>query len=153
MYKRGFTLTELVIIMGILLGLFTLTTGASFSTITQSQAGATVAMVMADLRATQTKAMVGSIPGTSPVAGWGIQYEGDRYIIFSGSTYVSGAPSNIVITLPDNVTVNSTPSTIIFESLSGELINPVPAPTVVVSAGTTTQSLILNPWGVPYVAP
>lgn len=153
MQRQGFTLTELVILMGILLGLFALTTGASFTSITQSQAGTTVATMIADLRATQTRAMTGNIPGTTPVSGWGIQYESDRYTIFPGSTYVAGAPSNITIILPDNVSVSANPSTIIFQKLSGSLVNPVPVPTLVVSAGATTKTISLNAWGVPYVTP
>lgn len=153
MFKQGFTLTELVIIMGILIGLFALTTGASFSTITQSQAGTTAQTIIADLRATQTRAMTGSTPSSTPVSGWGIYYEADRYTIFSGTTYLPGAPSNVVITLPTNVTITANPSTIVFKSLSGELNSPTPAPTLVVTAGGTNRTITLNPLGVPDVTP
>jgi len=153
MFKPGFTLTELVIIMGILLSLFALTTGASFSTIAQSQSGTTAQTIIADLRATQTKAMTGTTPSTTPVAGWGIYFEADRYTIFAGTTYLPGAPSNTVVTLPTNVTITASPTTIVFEHISGHLSSPTPAPTLVVSSGGTSRTITLNSLGVPNVTP
>lgn len=152
--KPGFTLTELVIVIGIVLTLLTLTTSVSLSSITQSQVGSATATLIADLRATQAKAMAGATPGSTSIGGWGIYFESDRYTIFPGTTYLPGGPSNTTVYLPDNVVVSATTSTLVFANPSGALYSPPPSdPVITLTAGGSVNNIQVNSWGLPNVDP
>src|SRR4029078_7629262 len=96
--QKGFSLPEVVLVMGIIAILFGFIT-INFVGITKTTSiSATVDGLIADMKSTQEKAMNGAGDGTSGSA-FGIYFQSDRYILFRGATYSSSDSYNFAIML------------------------------------------------------
>lgn len=115
--SAGFTLVELMVSIGILVILFTIST-INFSTILPNTSqSTTINSLVSDIRAQQTKAQAGN-------SQYGIHFESASYTLFKGTTYSSTDPSNFVVTLDPTVRLTSTGSQIVFSSGSGDVSDP-----------------------------
>ncbi len=121
--QSGYTLIELVIVMGIIVLLFGFTTINLGGVTRVTSVNETVDMLIADIRSQQTKAMTGSGDGTSG-SSYGIYFQTDQYTLFRGTTYSSQNSTNFTVELDQNLNfVNDTfpNSTLIFLQSSGEI--------------------------------
>ncbi|MEK9201506.1 MAG: prepilin-type N-terminal cleavage/methylation domain-containing protein, partial [Patescibacteria group bacterium] len=84
--QSGYTLIELVIVMGIIVLLFGFTTINLGGVARVTSVNETVDLLTADIRGQQTKAMTGSGDGTSG-SSYGIYFQTDQYTLFRGTTY------------------------------------------------------------------
>lgn len=148
---KGFTLVEVVVVMGLL----SVLTGLAVINLLGSQrevvVDASSNTLIADLRTQQIKAMMGDDSGGSAAQPYGILFEANSYTLFAGASYSASDPNNFEVTT-DGLTIDSTlPSdTVIFAKGSGEVTGFNVAQNTVTftnSAGETTV-LSINRYGV-----
>lgn len=124
--NKGFTLVELAIVMALFIILMAFTS-ISLTTLTPTASvTATRDVLISDIKAQQMQAMTGSANGTGTSVPQGIYFETDQYTLFSGAAYSESDPHNLVIQMPNGITLTGTnlPSnSIIFEPSSGEVQN------------------------------
>jgi prepilin-type N-terminal cleavage/methylation domain-containing protein len=152
--RRGYTLVELLIVVGVMSILF----GTVLFHLTQTSRRVTLSgmgeSLIADIKLQQTNAMSkDALGGVSP-QGYGIHFEGDRYIMFRGSTYSASDPTNITTTLDPHVrieTITFPNNNLIFAPLSGEVIGFASASSSITlreADGSETNTISLNSYGV-----
>lgn len=121
--ERGFTLVELGIVFGIIALLFGFVTLNLGNVQKVTSINSAIDTLVSDMKSQQTKAMVGA--GNSGAGkSFGIYFQSDRYILFTGTTYSSTNSSNFTIMLGGSIEfVNSTfpDNSLVFLRQSGEL--------------------------------
>lgn len=115
---RGFTVIELIVVLGMaatLTGLITinLLTSQRLATL-----NSTITVLESDLRQQQLKSMSGDIADESTPTDHGIHFETDKYVLFP-KDYISGTGNTFVVNLDGNISI-TTPGEIIFSQGSGE---------------------------------
>lgn len=151
--KKGFTLIELILVMGILGILLSIFTVGLVSTQTRSIHRQAVTTLAADLKAQQTKAMTGAVKdGVSP-PGYGVYFLADRYVLFGGLIYDPGDNTNFEVLLPEGVSVGNitlTDNQVVFERVEGSVRGYTAGSDYVeiVGAGGEVSRLRLNRLGV-----
>ncbi|MBI4137612.1 prepilin-type N-terminal cleavage/methylation domain-containing protein [Candidatus Roizmanbacteria bacterium] len=140
--KSGYTLTELLVTLGvltILLGIGTL----SFTTLRfRNELDLVASQVRAELLRAQSEA-INTIDS-------GVYFEPDRFVYFQGTSYTEGAPENEQTDLPSAVSIISitfTDSTATFDPVTGYLENFSDPAQVVLSGGGETHTVSVNEWG------
>ena len=135
-FDPGFTLIELMVVMGI----FALMVGfASINLIrpqTQASLDTTVTTIVADLKEQQIKAMTGN--GASS---YSVRFNNSNYILFTGSSYPSPT-DNFTINLDPNLQITPNPTTIVFAQRSGE--SNTTTLTVTNTASSEQKTIIIN---------
>jgi len=120
--ERGFTLIELGMVFGIIAILIGLATFNLANVQKVTSISSTIDTLVSDMKSQQTKAMVGA--GSATGESYGIYFQSDGYILFTGTTYSSTNSSNFAIKLGSNIEfANSTFSdnSLVFLHQSGEL--------------------------------
>lgn len=149
--KRGFTITELVVVMGILALLISISSISVFSTISSSRQNAVREKMVSDIKSQQAKAQAGVKNGTSVVTNWGVKIEDSKYTLFAGSSYSPGAAGNVVVEADSGITFNtdSPNSQILFEMPSGEIAGLTTGTYKIniVGNGSSSSSISLNKYG------
>ena len=138
----GFTLTELIITLAILLILTGLTSVNLLGFYAKNTLNTTVPTLVSDLKQQQLKAMVGDTDGETSHDAYGIYFQSDRYTLFQGSTYSTADTSNFDILLNrdlqfSNIILPS--SQVVFASGSGEVANYNPSFDYVTLKNTSTD--------------
>lgn len=149
--KAGFTLIELVVVIGILLTLFSIT----LISLTTGQRNVSIQSdrnkLISDIKIQQTKAMRGTGGGSNA---FGIYFQPSQYTLFVGDSYSQSDPDNFVVSLIQGVIFSGITfpgATIIFATRSGEIDgfllgnNTV---TIEDSEGVETSTVTLNKYGV-----
>lgn len=122
--RRGFTIEELLIVMGIIAILAGFVTINLFGAKHTASLNTTIDTLISDLKYQQLKAFVGDTEGRSANSPYGMHFEQDQYILFYGNIYSSAEPTNFKVKLGDNIQANNIlfpNSEIIFTSGSGEV--------------------------------
>lgn len=149
-FRKGFTLVELIVTIGIFAILAALSSLNFFSTYSQSKLGAAQEVLLADLKTAQSNAMSGKGDTGVGVDGWGLKVvSSSQYQIFPGSTYASN-PLNIVTNLGSDLTVTTTfpNDEIVFESVSGNVVGYLSGQdTITLSSGGNSRVIRLNGYG------
>jgi len=143
---HGFTVVELLVSMGILAILFALTTISLGRLPGSASQGATVDMLLTDIRSQQTQAM-------SNDSGYGVHFESGSYTLFKGSSYSSNNSSNFVVTLDPGLTfINITfpGSQIIYSPGNGEILSGSGSFTLSSSQIGQDKSVNINKYGATY---
>jgi len=123
--QAGFTLPELLIVMGILAILFGFITPNLLHFRQRAVLNTTVDTLVSDLKSQQTKAMVGDTEGRADSDHYGIYFESKRYTLFHGIAFDPLDTSNFSIDLEQSQTfsdINVPDSSIIFSKGSGEVL-------------------------------
>jgi len=145
-FNSGFTLVELLVIMGISAILFLLISMNFSDARTGTSLTTTGDTLLSDLKSQQTKAMVGDTEGRGIPDTYGVYIKPTSYVLFHGESYVPASTDNFEIKAADGVTLSTTfPSgTIIFATNSGDLVNFNAAQNqiIVKDAYTTRQKVI-----------
>ncbi|OGH16625.1 MAG: hypothetical protein A3C30_04315 [Candidatus Levybacteria bacterium RIFCSPHIGHO2_02_FULL_40_18] len=121
--KRGITLIEVIIVIGILM---TLAGMASISFVpfrSGSILGTAITTLISDLSSQQIKVMAGDTEGRSTNDNYGIYFGTNSYTLFHGDNFDPNDPSNFTINLNEDLQIQSTfpSSQIIFLIKSGEV--------------------------------
>ena len=157
MKKFGFTLIELMVVIGIVGIIMTFSTVNLLSLRNKSSLNSTVTQVIADIRQQQMKAMIGnsSAPGY-----YGVHFDGNTYTLFHGTSTTSFPTENFLITLEQDLSFSPTQD-IIFKPGCGEIVNiplppttcgdttgTIPTLTISISSSGENKTLKFNQFGV-----
>lgn len=149
--SHGFTLVELLVVIGIIATLFGLVTVSLLRTQHGASVSAATDGLVSDLRVQQTKAMMGTKDTNGNENSYGIHVSSNSYILFQGitdpgdSSDFTVSPSAITFTtnLPNNI--------IVLAERSGEFSNYASGPytiTVKNMYGTEQKVITINRYGV-----
>jgi type II secretory pathway pseudopilin PulG len=152
----GFTLVELLIVMGITSALLLLVTVNLIRPQTTASLSTTATALVADIKAQQAAAVSGDAgTGSAPVA-HGLYLQATQYTLFKGAAYSAADADNYVVQ-PSSVTLSTTfPSgQIVFAERSGEILGWSATTSTItltqVSSGSTL-TVTVNPYGATVVA-
>jgi prepilin-type N-terminal cleavage/methylation domain-containing protein len=122
--KSGFTLLELIVVVGIFCILLAIASLNLSNINPKANLEGTVQILVADLKQQQIKAMSGEITSTGNPDNFGIYFSGTKYTLFHGSVYSPVATDNFDVNL-DRIQISSTfpLSSLIYKKSSGEIIN------------------------------
>jgi len=120
--QSGSTLIELVLVMAIasiLFGFLTFNLISEQKTVTVD--GISDALI-SDMSTQQNKAMLGT--GTTNGNSYGIYFQSDKYILFTGTTYSSTNSANFTVPLTSGYSISNITfpnNTIVFSAITGEV--------------------------------
>lgn len=150
--QSGFTLIEVVVVMGIFVIL------ASFATINllrpqrSADLNSTVTSIIADIKQQQARSMLGEDAGGSSAVVHGVYFESNRYILFAGPVYSAADASNFVVNLSSGLTLATAfpGSQVTFNLQSGEITGFIGGSNTVTltATGGQVKNLALNKYGV-----
>ncbi len=126
MDKKGFSLVELLLIMGIITILLSFSSLNLFKTKHNISLDTTLSVLISDLKYQQLKAMAGDTEGRLSHDAYGIRFYQNRYILFHSPTFSPTDNTNFTINLDNGVefsNIDLPNSQIIFASASGEFGN------------------------------
>lgn len=152
--QEGFTLIELLLAMGIAAVLFGISSILLSNIIPRANMHAVFEVLQAEIRQQQLNAMVGERDANNDNNHYGVLIEESQYVLFSG-TNIDPLPSDaITIPVPNTIqlSTNFPNNVIIFERLSGEIINYDSSARTISVTDTLThesKSLRFNAYGVP----
>ena len=144
---KGFALVEFIVVITIFASLMLIAT-ISLSTVKQQASlNTSIAILLADLKQQQLKAMVGETEGRSYTDSYGLHFGTANYVLFHGSSYSATDAANLTINLGDSIAVASAPGEIVFSQLSG---NATGSAIITLRDSTTSfqKSVIMNKYGV-----
>ncbi len=147
---RGFTLVEIIITVGVLTALLTLTSISLLSSRKRTSLNSSVTQVLVDLRQQQAKAMAGDTDGSGTISAYGIYFTTGSYTLFKGPAYSPSDPGNFTISLEPNQSFSSD-WTVVFNSGSGEIAGFTPGNntlTLTDSLENISKTFTLNRYGV-----
>lgn len=149
----GFTLTELIITLGILTILTGLTSVNLLGFYAKNTLNTSTPVLISDLRQQQLKAMIGDTEGSTSHAAYGVYFQPDRYTLFQGSAYSVSGTANFDIVLNSDLQFSNIilpSSQIVFASGSGEVANYNPSFDYVTLKNVTTdetKTIRINQYG------
>lgn len=152
-HSRGFTLVELLIVLGLFTVVFALTNISLSSMIARSNSQEFAQTLMSDLSRQQSRAMTGETAAGS-AASYGVQLEPTHYTLFEGSVFSVDSPTNTVVTLPSDLVFESIAlpqQQLVFSEDSGEVAEFEQTQSSWVLRNTTTntsQTFQVNKLGV-----
>lgn len=157
--SRGFTIIELLLIMGITSILIGLVTINLLRVQHNTSVSAATDTLIADMKGQQVKAMNGASNGTAGDS-YGIYFDPvnhNKYVLFHGTTYVSNDSANFPVALDTNIFLTSTfplvsgNSVVAFSQLSGEVAGFIANKNTIIlknNAGNEQLTITLNKYGV-----
>lgn len=145
----GFTLIELIVVVGMLATLTGLSYLTLFGRIQKTDVTSIMAALTADLRSQQVRA--GSGERVNGSGSYGVHIDDTQYVLFSGS-YIANDPANTTIPVSDgHLSTTFSGSNIIFTPGNGEISgfsSSANAITVTSTEGGSTKTIRLNRYGV-----
>ncbi len=151
--NSGFTLTELVVVLGIFSTLIAMTTITLLRPLSSAHLESVYQVLLSDINRQREKAMFLESGGDTTASNHGVYFNSDSYVLFRGSSYSAGDPLNQVTSLPSNITISNITlpsSSLVFSKGSGEIVSfSAVANSLSVSAQNTTisQQIVLNRYG------
>lgn len=121
---HGFTLVELLVTMTILGILFSLLVSNLTGVIPKAMVRSSTEVLLADIREQQMKAMTGYETHLGGSSAYGVRFEEDRYILFTGEEYQEDHQENYTIFLQSGLRFNPIDlldSVLIFARNTGEV--------------------------------
>lgn len=122
--QRGFTLVELIIVMGIILMLSGFATLNLVKQQETTSVNSSVDVLVSDMGSQQTKAMAGVKGDLSNNTSFGIYFQSDRYVLFRGTTFSPTDSANFTVLLDENIVFSDIKfpnNTIVFRVRLGEV--------------------------------
>ena len=150
----GFTLPEIIVVIGVMMVLLSLSSVNLLSIYGKTSLGTKVSTLVSDLKQQQLKSMVGDTEGESSADSYGIYFEQNRYILFKGTSYSGSDPLNFAINLDSDLqfsTIAFPQSQIVFSQGSGEITGYASDSNTVTLTNIRTsdvKTLELNRYGV-----
>lgn len=122
----AFTVVELLVVMGLLAILLSLSSVNLITFYNKNTLGTSVDALISDLKQQQLEAMVGDTLGTSSNNAYGIYFQPDHYTLFQGNNYSPTNPQNFDVNLNADTQFSNilfVNSQVVFASVSGEVVN------------------------------
>ncbi len=147
--RRGFTLIEMIVVLGVSAVLLTMITVNLLSGQRSVTKTGVVEQIVADIRSQQSKAMMGENNGTA----FGVHINEDNYVLFNGATYNAADNTNFAVNLDNNIVLSTAfpNANIVFSAVSGEVTVYVAGQDTITIADATDDSikiLHINRYGV-----
>lgn len=141
--RRGFTLIELIVVMGVIATLFSFVVFDSLNAARRASVDSAVNLLVADVKQQQMAAMMGQ--GVT-IAPFGVHFDTTSYTLFRGATYVPDAAGNFTIDLDANLEFSNPNTDLIFNPGSGEITSEVSFSVTNVTSGAK-KTLTINKYG------
>ncbi len=140
--KKGFTLIELIIVVGLVIMLSSLTLPVGFNFFQES----TLRDQARNLESSLRKAQAVAISGRGD-ANAGIKIAENSYIIFEGSSY-ENRRSSLDIIIPFSISISPGGNDeIVFEKTTGKLFLPTEEALITLTFGTHVREISINSQG------
>lgn len=150
--RPGFTLVEILIIMGILAILFTISSLNLSNTVPKNDLSNATELLVIDLKQQQLSALTGNTEGQAINSNYGIYFTTGSYTLFRGSSYNANDPANFNVHLGDiNTSTTASGSIIIFEKNSGQILNFQPSGNTITLTHSNigqTATITINKYGI-----
>ncbi len=147
--SNGFTLIELILVMGIFSVLVAISTISLVNIQHKTSLSANVSIFNADLKQQQLKAMVGEgDSATTTIYKRGIYMQASNYTLFRGSSYVAGDANNFSVSLSPNTQFTAPNTSIIFEKGSGDVTGGATAIVLRDTLDNSQKTISVNKYGV-----
>ena len=124
--SSGFTLQELLVVMGVMAVLLGIATINLVTIQNRTNLNTQISTLTAEIKQQQLKAMLGDTEGRTDPDAYGVLFESDGYTLFHGTSFNSGDSANYKVTMADNMiftSINLPNQTIIFDRVSGDILN------------------------------
>lgn len=142
-FQTGFTLIEVLVVIGIFLLLAGLSLGIGVDTVRRATVGSERTVLVQLLERARSRAMnnIGNAPH-------GVVVTSTSFVLFEGATYVPASPLNESSPRSDEISVTgpTDPVTVVFDQLSGA-VDAGEAGDIVLSNGAQTYTISLNTEG------
>jgi prepilin-type N-terminal cleavage/methylation domain-containing protein len=151
--RGGFTLIELMIVLGIIVMLLSLVTFSFRRTWFSGNMEATVDEINQALYKAQVESISGVSEDGTSASNFGVRFEQGMLIVFPGSVYVSGADGNEEISWNEGLrltTINLPDQSVVFSRVSGEVENYTVGQNSLVLTNSQTgesETLVINRMG------
>ena len=122
--RRGFTLTEMIMVLGIISILLTFSGMAFLNVQYKATLSSVTTATITDIKIQQSKSMQGNTEGTGTAGSYGIYFAADHYVLFHGSSYSASDPQNFSLSLEPPMQFSDIlfpGSQIVFSAGSGEI--------------------------------
>lgn len=146
--KTGFTLSELLIVMAIIVTISLVAVVALIRPQEKAGLDAAIVTMISDVKAQQTKAMSGNT-GSS----YGVYFENRRYVLFKGLAYDPNGSDNFSISLDSPIQIINITfpgSIVVFQKGSGEVFNFTSGQnglTIRNTSGGESSTFVINKYG------
>lgn len=110
---KGFSLTELLLVIGLLLFLFSFAAPVGMNFYRNRVSQELSIKILSNLRQAQNQAFY-----QQNDSAYGVKFHSDSYVLFKGTSYSEGDPYNQVFDLPDNAEVTGIDE-IVFSQMNG----------------------------------
>lgn len=151
--EKGFTIIELVIVLGITLLIFGFITVNMVSFQQKTSINTSIDKLISEIKNQQVKAMTGAGSNGSG-SSYGIYFQSDRYVLFTGSSYSSTNSSNLTVMLDPNLSfanITFPSNSTVFLQKSGELDGFIDGNNTIKlkeNQGLNEKTITLNKYGV-----
>lgn len=119
--KKGFTLVEMIVIMGVMTVLIGLVGISILGTQQRTSSRSSVTLIVSDLRGAQMAAMSGEATKSA-----GVYFSTNSYVVFKGDNFQTEDSDNLTVELPGEVhlsDINLPGSQVVFATGSGKVAN------------------------------
>ncbi len=153
MKKQGFTLIELIVVLGVAATLMAFASSNLLNFQRHTHIATTISTFVTDWYAQRQRAMIGDTQGRSSTDSYGIYFQTGQYTLFHGATYNANATDNIVIPFESPIQVSSTTipsSTVVFTKGSGEVVGYVSTQNSMTLTNTSSNeqvTIVFNQYG------
>jgi len=145
-WRPGFTLPELIIVVGILTILFTVGSQSLLTSQHQVSVNSSLSQLITDIKLQQSKAMWGDTEGRATTDNYGVSLNSNHYILFHGSV---GNPDDVTVDLDNSITVGPDGQVFIFAKGRGEIMGyDSSADTITISSPSDSKTVEFNQYGV-----
>lgn len=137
---KGFTLVELMVVLGLFTIIFTLSNVSLSSMIARSSTQEFTQTFVSDLSRQQNRAMTGEAASGSATS-YGVRLANDSYTLFDGEIFSESSPTNTRVPLPADLQLESISlpqQQLVFAEDSGEVVNFTATQSGWVMRNTTT---------------
>lgn len=150
--QSGITMVEILIVTGIIVLLFTISTISLLNIRVSSSSSASTDVLISDIKAQQIKALAGDTEGRGVPDNYGVKIQNDKYTLFHGLIYSASDNTNFDVPVETGYQLSTTfpNTTILFASKSGEIANFVSGQDSITLTNTSTgrtKTIQLNKYG------
>lgn len=118
---RGFSLTELILVVAVFATLTTLATVSLIRPQIYTKLDTAATSLVADIKQQQLQSMMGDTEGKPQAYPHGIHFTQNNYILFTNNTFDPVDPYNLTVDFGSSIEIVSPPSDLLFARRSGEI--------------------------------
>lgn len=149
----GFTLVELLLVMGIIGVLLTISSILLLNLLPKASLKSESEVLISQLRSQQLSAMSGEAYNTEEPSYFGIYFQNQTYTLFRGTDYDPAEIDNYEMVVDEPIQLSTTfpDQKVVFEAGSGEILNFTPGSSSITlsnSQTNETKTINLNQYGV-----